>query len=156
MQDFILIAIPLLVLYVAYGRLRGHIKALEDHISAQQAASQKLREANRVLQAELKRIESRIESRGHSQDPPSQPVSQAVPEVAKPPLYRVVPDEPAIPPPLPPSRAAVREEPAPAPRVGASTCSASGEPASSGLGECGAIRHSGRGRAIASESNSVA
>ncbi len=109
MQDFILLAIPLLVLYVAYGRLRGHIKSLEEQISAQHLASQKLREANRVLQAELKRIECRIGVKDAFCQPPSQPL----PEPAKPPLYRAVPPEPAAPPPLPLDR----EELAPTPEV---------------------------------------
>jgi len=114
MQDFILITVPLLiVLYVAYGRLRGRVKSLEEKISAQHLAWQKLREANRELQFELKRIESRIDSQGSQSKPSSQPM----PEPEKPPLYRVIQEEPAIPPPLPPSRAAVGEEPAPAPQV---------------------------------------
>ena len=114
MHDFILFTVPLLIfLYVAYGRLRGHLKSLEEQISAQHLSHQKLREANRELQAELKRIESRIDS----QDQQSQPCSQSVPEVEEPPLYRMIQDEPAIPPPLPPFRAAVHEESSPAPRV---------------------------------------
>ncbi len=114
MNDFIPVAALLLIaMYVAYGKLRGQIKSLEEQISAQRLTYQKLREANRGLQAELKRIESRIESRIDSQDIRSQPT----PAAEEPPVYRMVQDEPAIPPPLPTYRGTVQDEPAPAPRV---------------------------------------
>jgi hypothetical protein len=98
MQDFILIAVPLLiVLYVSHDKLRRRIQSLEEQITGQNLAHQKLREANRSLQAELKRIECRIEP----QDSHREPASPPVPEEEKPPLYRLVPDEQTKPPPLP-------------------------------------------------------
>jgi hypothetical protein len=110
-------AVPLLiVMYVAYRRLRGHIKSLEDQIAAQHLAYQKLREANRGLQADLKRIESRMESRTVPEELPKEPFRRPVPAPAEPPAYRFVAEEPAIPPALPVARAAVREEPMPAAR----------------------------------------
>ena len=114
MHDIILFTAALLIfLYFAYGRLRGHIKSLEEQISAQQLALQKLRESNREMAAELKRIECRI----GVQDALGQPISKPAPVAEEPPRYRIVPDEPVVPPPLPAYRAAVHEEPAPAPRV---------------------------------------
>jgi hypothetical protein len=118
MHEFILFAIPLLiVLHLVYGRLRGHIKSLEEKISAQHLEYLKLREANRYLQAELKRIECRIILR----DAPNQPANQPVPEAAEPPSYRLIPDEPNIPPPLPPPSGEIGGEPPPAPWVQAQT-----------------------------------
>ncbi len=114
MPDFILFTAALLLfLYFAYGRLRGHIKSLEEQISALSLAYQKLRESNRELQAEVKRIECRI----GVQDALGRPVSQPPPEEEEPPPYRVVEDEPVVPPPLPVYRKAVPEEPAPAPQA---------------------------------------
>jgi hypothetical protein len=116
MSDFILYSIPLLiVLYVAYGRLRGHIKSLEEQISVQQLAQQKLRESNRELQAELKRIECRIGVQDAFTQPSDKPISQQPPKAEEPPRYRVVEEEPALPPPLPVHREVVAEEAAPAP-----------------------------------------
>jgi len=111
MQDFILVALPALVILVAYGKLRGRIKSLEAKVTAQHLAYQKLREASRELQAELKRLECRITVR----DAFVPPVTQPEPKPEKPPLYRVVPEEPVISPPpsLPPSPAAEREAPIP-------------------------------------------
>lgn len=118
MSDFILYSIPLLiVLYVAYGRLRGHIKSLEEQISAQLIAQQKLRESNSELQAELKRIECRIGVRDALNQPSDKPISQPPPKAEEPPRYRVVEEEPVLPPPLPVHRKAVPEESAPAPQV---------------------------------------
>ncbi len=117
MQDFIIYSILLLiVLHIAYGKLRGHIKSLEEKIETQHLAYQKLRETSRELQAELKRIESRINSQDPLSQPISPPISQAPPEAEKSPLYRLVQDEPVIPPPLPPFDAAISEEPEFAPQ----------------------------------------
>jgi hypothetical protein len=118
MPDFILYSIPLLVvLYVAYGRLRGHIKSLEEQISAQQLAQQKLRESNRELLAELKRIECRIGVQDAFSQPIDKPISRPETKAEEPTPYRVVVEEPVLPPPLPVYRKAVPDEPAPAPQV---------------------------------------
>ncbi len=110
MHDFIFYTIPLLIfLYVAYGRLRGHIKTLEEQIAAQLLAQQKLRESNSDLQAELKRIECRI----GVQDALVQSISQPAPKTEEVPRYREVEYEPVVPPPLPIYRKVVPEEPAP-------------------------------------------
>jgi hypothetical protein len=112
MPEFILIAVPLLlVLYLSHGRLRGHIKALGDQLDAQREAQMKLRDANRELLAELRRLEARIES-GSSKTPAP---AVAEPAVAREPEEEVVklrpqeqgtspadvPDERVSPPPLP-------------------------------------------------------
>jgi hypothetical protein len=120
MQDFILTAILLgFVMYLAYRRLRRHIKALEDQIAAQRLSHVKLREANRDLLAELKRIEARIDA-GDAKSQPSgkpEPEPEPEPEMEERPLYRVVPDEPAIPPPLPDYLGALCDKMAAGPQV---------------------------------------
>lgn len=113
MQEFIIISIPLLlVLYLTYGRLRTRLKSLEEQITAQRLSHAKLREDNRVLLAELKRIEARIDSRDKTSPPPTEPVPEVKePETVEAPGYRVVVDEPATPPPLPAYRVEVHDEP---------------------------------------------
>lgn len=112
MHGFIFFTVLLLiVLYVAYNRLRERMKSLEEEIQAQHFAHQKLREANRGLQAELKRIESRIDSQEARDRPTKQP--EPMPVVEKP-LYRVVPDEQK---PIPPPPPVLPPEPAPAPQM---------------------------------------
>jgi len=109
MPEFILIAIPLLaVLYVSYGRLRGHIKTLGEQVDAQREAQIKLREANRELLAELRRLEARIEA-GVAKDSEivvsaAAPVPEADEEVVKLQVTEQaapVAESRAVPPPLP-------------------------------------------------------
>ena len=55
MNEFTLPGVLILgVMYLAYRRLRGHIKSLGDEITGQRSGITKLREANSELRAESK------------------------------------------------------------------------------------------------------
>ena len=114
MNEFILFGVLILgVMYVAYRRLRGHIKSLGDEITGQRSGITKLRDANSELRAELKRIECRLNSREPESSPSSAPDSDAKDT----PTSRPLSHEAVTPPPLPPSTVETAREPSRVPKV---------------------------------------